>query len=109
MAITYTWDFEQLDRDVIKNGLDDVVTAINWRLTGVDDGGKQASIHAKTQIGNPDADNFAAYVDVTKTAVKNWVLDALEENEDILKTRVEALILEQITPTKKYGVPSSWS
>ena len=109
MAINYTWNFEQLDRDVKKNGLDDVVTDISWRLTGVDDGGKQASIHAKTRIGNPDADSFTAYADVTKTATKNWVLGALEEDEDALKVRVKALVDEQITPTKKSGVPSSWS
>ena len=116
MAVTYTWDFEQLDRDVEKDGLDDVVTAISWRLSGLDDGGKQASIHAKTQISSPDADDFLAYADVTKAAVKSWVLgavkedeDTLEETEDILKTRVEKLVLEQITPTKEFGVPSSWS
>tara|TARA_R110002020_G_scaffold464129_1_gene684560 strand:+ start:2142 stop:2471 length:330 start_codon:yes stop_codon:yes gene_type:complete len=109
MAITYTWNFEQLDSDVEKNDLNDVIVAISWRLTGVDDGGKQASIHSKTQIGDPNADNFTAYDDVTKAEVKNWVLDSLEEDEDALEARVEALVLEQITPTKKYGVPSNWS
>ena len=111
MATTYTWSYDSLERDAIKDGLDDVVITSYWRITGVD-GNYSASTYGSASIAAPDPDDFTAFADVTQAQVKAWTLATLADQditEATLEANLQAQIDSQKTPTQKSGVPSNWS
>ena len=110
MATTFTWSYDSLERDVIKDGLDDVIVTSYWRITGVD-GDYSASNYGSAVIAAPDPDDFTAFADVTQAQVKAWTLSSLA-NQNITEAMLEAGLQAQIdllkTPTQKSGVPQDW-
>jgi hypothetical protein len=111
MATTYTWSYDSLERDVIKDGLDDVVVTSYWRITGVD-GNHSATSYGSVGIAAPDPDDFTSFADVTQAQVKAWTLSSLAD-QDITEATLEAGLQAQIdtlkNPTQKSGVPAEWS
>ena len=111
MATTYTWSYDSLERDVTKDGLDDVIITSYWRITGVD-GGYSATSYGSAGIAAPDPDDFTSFADVTQAQVKAWTLSSLAD-QDITEATLEAGLQAQIdtlkNPTQKSGVPAEWS
>ena len=111
MATTYTWSYDSLERDVIKDGLDDVVITSYWRITGVD-GNYSATSYGSASIAAPDPDDFTAFADVTEAQVTAWTLATLAD-QDITEATLEAGLQAQIdlqkNPQQKSGVPADWS
>jgi len=111
MATTYKWSYDSLERDVTKDGLDDVIVTSYWRITGVD-GDHSATNYGAASIAAPDPDDFTSFADVTQAQVKAWTLSSLADH-DITEATLEAGLQAQIdlqkTPVTKAGVPSNWS
>ena len=111
MATTYTWSYDSLERDIIKDGLDDVIVTSYWRITGVD-GDHSATNYGSVGIAAPDPNDFTAFADVTQAQVKAWTLSSLAD-QDITEATLEAGLQAQIdtlkNPTQKSGVPADWS
>ena len=111
MATTYNWSFDSLERDISKDGLDDVVITSYWRITGVD-GDHSVTNYGSAGIAAPDPDDFTPFADVTQAQVKAWTLAALADQditEDSLKAALQAEIDLLKTPIQKSGVPTGWS
>lgn len=112
MAITYTWNFDQLERAVSKDDLDDVIQTIYWRISGAD-GNSSDTAYGTVTVPEPDSDNFTAFADVTKAQVKAWTLIELKKQEITeasLKADIKSSIdLQKTLPVTKAGVPSNWS
>ena len=111
MATTYNWSFDSLERDISKDGLDDVVITSYWRITGVD-GDHSVTNYGSAGIAAPDPNDFTPFADVTQAQVKAWTLSSLAD-QDVTEATLEAGLQSQIdllkTPTQKSGVPENWS
>ena len=119
MAITYSWDFTNLESKTSQDGLDDVVFKVAWVFSGIDsendpDGNPYSgSFSDVTGVGSPDPDSFTAYADVTKSQCQAWVIAALaaEElprSEETLQAKIDAQIERKKSPPEKVGVPEGW-
>ena len=104
MANTYSWSINALDTYPSQDSLTDVVYNIHWGLTATSDqndadGNAYTANSIGTQtIAAPDAEDFTAFEDLTQTIVEAW-LEASELDVDAIKTRLDAQIVEKITPT----------
>ena len=104
MANTYSWSINALDTYPSQDGLTDVVYNIHWGLTATSDqNDADANVYTANSIGTqtiaaPDAEDFTAFEDLTQTIVEAW-LEASDLDVDAIKTRLDAQIVEKITPT----------
>lgn len=74
MATTYDWTISALDVEKQKDGLEDVVITVHWRLRATDDtDGLTAETYGADALGVPDSDNFTALADLTKEQVVGWL------------------------------------
>lgn len=74
MATTYDWTISALDVEKQKDGLEDVVITVHWRLRATDDtDGLTAETYGADSLGVPDSENFTALADLTKEQVVEWL------------------------------------
>ena len=108
MAITYEWNCSTVDTYPSHTDLQDpantesdVVYKVHWNLSGTDDVNEIVNTVAGTQdVSTDDLSTFIAFENLTTTDVEGWVEDALEEDGvSALEAKIDARILEQITPT----------
>ena len=99
MAITYTWQIAQLER----NTADDGVTICHWRCTGADGDHTASSYGTTSHTPDPDSDGFIEYVGLTEADVLGWVHGAID------KDATESAIADQIdamaNPVTAIGTP----
>lgn len=90
MATVFTWGIAQLETAVSEDGLTDVVKTAHWTFTAEEvDGNKTyfASSYGSIGFGEPDPQDFTAYLGLTFDEVIGWVktsmgqeqVDAMEE------------------------------
>jgi len=98
MAITNTWNIQQLDAYPELDGEQDVVFVVHWTLTGTD-GTYNGSVYGSVGVTlDPDAP-FTPYADLTQAQVIGWVQDALgEEQVASYEANVAQQIENQINP-----------
>lgn len=65
------------------NGLEDVIIAVHWQYTGIDEHGLTAGSFTTTFLPPPSDSNFVNYNEVTDNLVISW----LEQKEDIEKVQ----------------------
>ena len=115
MATKFTWSYDSLERDVIQDGLADVIVTSYWRITGVDlENEKYSStVYGSAGIASPDPDDFTPFADVTEAEVKAWTLASMEKNGDqteaSLQKNIQDAIDLQKNPIQKSGTPAGWS
>lgn len=98
MAIIYTWIIKQLECSPQKDGLNNVVQAVHWRLEAVD-GDYRADIYGSVGLPGP-GQPFIAYDDLTQTQVIGWVENVLGVAQvDDYKNTLAQKIANQINPT----------
>lgn len=74
MAVTYTWDVENIELYDEYNGLEDVVFRVVWNCTATSDGGA-----TKTQSGVIDLDlpttstGYVSIADLPRSQLVDWV------------------------------------
>lgn len=104
-----TWSVSQLDRQVTKDSLSDVVVNVHWyayetkKINGVEYSGKTYGV---ATLEAPDSSNFKAYGSLAQDEVISWVKNVLGSDEI---TKIETSISQQITeasePEVVSGVP----
>ncbi len=115
MANSYTWTYPTLERVASEGGNSDVIKTIHWCIEAVSDSDKNdlgnwlmARQYGTTDVSQESGASFTAYNSITKDWCKTRVLADLGETEDQIKTRLDAIITEQKTPTILTGTPSGW-
>ena len=108
MATTYEWNCKTVDtypsytdQQDPANTEADVVYKVHWRFTGTDDVNDIVnSVYGTQSVSTDDLSDFIAFENLTTTDVEGWVEDALEEDGvSALEAKIDARIIEQITPT----------
>ena len=107
MAISYTWDVSRCDVYPTKSGKSNVVHAVNWRLTGVDDSNTDsdgvnisATVYSVQELDISDLSSFINWSDLTTSDVEGWVESALGSTKVAeLKTLLDQKISKQISPS----------
>tara|TARA_R100000742_G_C4246784_1_gene65592 strand:+ start:553 stop:873 length:321 start_codon:yes stop_codon:yes gene_type:complete len=91
MAITYTWDVEQLECIPKVGNKVNVVEAIPYNYVGVDDSDNtKGVVSGELKIQTSDLSDWTAYSSLSKADIEGW----LEANLTVadLKTKVDAII-----------------
>ena len=99
MAITYTWEFPQLDCYLSKDAKTDVVYTVHWRLLGVE-GAYRGETYGSASIDTSDLSNFIEFDNLTESDVEGWISDVSS-----LKTHISNLIEEKKNPTTAAKLP----
>ena len=102
MAITYTWNCKTVDTYPTKDGKNDVIFNVHWRLTGQDDtADKNTSVnYGIVSLDTSDLTSFKAFDDITESDINSWVESALGADKvTAIKASIDGQIAEKITPT----------
>ena len=115
MANSYTWTYPTLERVASEGGNSDVIKTIHWIVEAVSDSDKdsegnwlRAKRYGATGVAQESGVSFTAFNSITKDWCKAKVLADLGETENQVKTKLDAVITEQKTPTILTGTPSGW-
>jgi hypothetical protein len=84
-----------------------VVYNIHYRFDLVDGDYSKGAYGTVSVAGDPNAEGFIAYADLTETTVKAWVTEALggQEKVDEIEAALQAKIEEDKNPTSATGMP----
>lgn len=95
---TYSWVIEKLDCYTQRDGHDDVVFVIHWRLNAVD-GEYNASGYGTVSLTYDPSAPFTPYADLTEAQVLGWLLAALGPDQIAqMEAALAANIAAQINP-----------
>jgi hypothetical protein len=86
----FTWSFPQFIVNPFYDGLQNVVTGINWVCTGTD-GTYTSSSSGMVTLGSPNPAEFVPYADITQEMAYAWVA------QSISMAGVESGIAQQIS------------
>lgn len=91
MAITYTWEIKSIHTDDDNN-----VEHIKWRKIGTDDvDNLQGKVIGETSlIGDPTAEGYVAFEDLTEETIGNWLTEATANRTARLNAFIDGQILE---------------
>ena len=125
----FAFKVETIERKVSVGDLADVASVIPYRMLA-QDGSPQFSSdgYGAVQLGEPDADSFIAFDDLTVEQCKAWVFEALAANananraddaegdpataasvEAEMQAALQAQIDEKKNPSVPPGLPASWA
>ena len=84
-----------------------VVYNIHYRFDLVDGEHSKGAYGTCSITGDPNADGFVAFDDLTEETVKTWVVNALggQEKVDEIEAALQAKIEEDKNPTSAVGMP----
>lgn len=84
-----------------------VVCNIHYRFDLVDGDYSKGAYGTVSVTGDPNADGFVAFEDLTEETVKAWVVNALggQEKVDEIEAALQAKIEEDKNPTSSVGMP----
>ena len=88
-----------------------VVCNIHYRFDLVDGDYSKGAYGTVSVTGDPNADGFIAFEDLTAETVKTWVVNALggQEKVDEIEAALQAKIEEDKNPTSSVGMPWAYS
>lgn len=81
----YKWTISAVDREIEKDGLNDVIKAVHWRYSATNENEVSAETYGAVAIGEPNAENFKTFEEVTEVDVASWIESIFSvepENED---------------------------
>lgn len=111
MATVFTWGIAQLETAVSEDGLTDVVKTAHWTFTAeeVDDNKTYlASSYGSIGFGEPDPQDFTAYLGLTFDEVIGWVKASMgQEQVDVMEEALANNIELQKHP-KIVALPLPW-
>lgn len=112
-SVTFSWAFPALEIDHDKDGLENVVTLVHWRLKAkfLD---FEAEAIGTIQMGEP-GQPFTAFEDITHDMIQGWVESAMDaqaaQDETMgrtvaqLKEQLEQQIANKIAPKQSIVAP----
>jgi hypothetical protein len=77
MANTYSWKINAIDCYTSKDGLEKVAYNVHWSYF-LTDGEHTVSMIGVQSIGEPDAENFVAFENLTEEVVIGWIESAMD-------------------------------
>jgi hypothetical protein len=100
MANTYSWTINKLDVRPSENGLTDVVYNIHWTYKAVSDqldsegNVYSTSLIGTSPVGEPDANNFTNFDDLTQVQVEEWLTadQSIANIQDAADAQLEQII-----------------
>ena len=111
MAISFSWVLEALTVEIgpDADGHTDIVYSINWRYIADDGDGHNAQAFGTVSVKWEAPEPFILYEDLTEADVQGWTEERLGEDElAAMKTRLDANIAEQVTPTHETYRTMPW-
>lgn len=96
MAITYDWRVEQMEAYPEKDGHEDVVFTVHWRVNASEDN-YNATTYGSIGVTLDASAPFTPYADLTKAQVIDWVQDAMGAEQ---VANIEANLTKQIADLK---------
>lgn len=95
---TYNWIVERLDAYPQKEGFNDVVFTVYWRIIGSDNG-YSATISGAQPLELDATGPFTPYASLTPEQVIGWVKDAMGQGEIAAKQNyIDQQIINQMNP-----------
>ena len=97
MANTYNWEINAMDRYPTQNSLTGVVHTIHWRMNTISDQKSEdgslytATVFGTYDLGEPEAENYIEYEDLTQSIVEGWL-----ENGDLDIAQIKSDLDDQI-------------
>ena len=113
MANTYSWTIRQLSYEIgpDSEGHGDVVYSVDWLLTASDeeDPPHEALWAGLAKLTWEEGDDWIPYEDLTEAVVVGWVEEDIGESELAdMKSRLDAQIAEEVTPTRETSNTMPW-
>ena len=99
MAIIYNWIIEAMDVVPQEDGLQNVVSVVQWRRRGtevVDDKTYTAEVYSTYNCPSPSPTDFTAYADLTQAQVESWLVAGLDVPS--IDANIATQIQQQINP-----------
>ena len=114
MAISYSWTIQRLSYEIgpDSEGHSDVVFSVDWLLTASDeeDPPHEALWSGLAKVTWDEGDDWIPYEDLTEAVVVGWVEEDIGESElTDMKSKLDAQIAEQVTPTHKTSRVMPWA
>jgi hypothetical protein len=98
MAVTYTWNIQQLDCYPEQDGNTDVVFTVHYTLSG-EEAGFSGGVYGSVGVTLDAGATFTPYADLTLAQVVGWVQDALgAEQVTAYEANVAQQINDQVVP-----------
>lgn len=98
MAVSYSWNVQQMDAYPEYDGETDVVFNVHWTLAGID-GTYQGYAYGTQGVTLDEGSDFTPYEDLTEAQVIGWVQAAMgAEQVAALEANVAKQIEDQINP-----------
>jgi hypothetical protein len=113
MANTYSWTIQRLSSEIgpDSEGHSDVVCSVDWLLTASDeeDPPHEALWAGAAKLTWDETDDWIPYEDLTEAVVVGWVEQDIGEDElTDMKSKLDAQIAEQATPTHETSRTMPW-
>ena len=113
MAISYSWTIQRLSYEIgpDSEGHSDVVYSVDWLLAASDeeDPPHEALWCGVAQLTREEGDDWIPYEDLTEAVVVGWVEEDIGESElTDMKSKLDAQIAEQVTPTHETSSTMPW-
>lgn len=106
MSVSYEWSFPTLDIAYNKDGHENVVTVVHWRLAANDDA-IYATAYGTVNLA-PPGQPFIQYEDLTSDIVRAWTEDAMG-SDALAETKASlAREIESKKHPKGGSVPPPW-
>lgn len=83
MAITYSYDIQSLKQGPAVDGLEQVITQVDYTYTGTDENGVTSNYPGRTTLPPPNSELFTPITELTPEIVISW----LEDNADLIQMR----------------------
>jgi hypothetical protein len=106
--MTINWRVNNLKRSTELNGLENVVTSIEWEASIQEV--VEPHTHTKFKRGTvelaaPEVSSFTTYASITEVNAINWLKAALGDQVETIEDELDSLINESKTSKIKLGIP----
>lgn len=103
---SYKFHINAVDVHTQVGNLEKVVYNVHWSYIAEDENGNTASIIGVQSVGEPEADSFTAFDQLTQEDVISWIEPKFVLSE--MQANLDAQIAEKVVPTKQtLQVPES--
>ena len=103
MSNTYTWKILNLETIPSINGLENAVAVIRWLITATDET-NSTTVEGTVELGNPSAEGFIAYSDLSEEQALTWTKATL--GDDLVTKYYQYLDQQLVKLTKLTPVPA---
>lgn len=95
----FSWEFPQFIVNPNSNGLNNVITAINWVCTGTNNSVSSTS-SGSVKLGSPNPAQFVPYNQITQDMAFKWVSESISIPgvESAISAQIKQISAPQIQP-----------